>query len=127
MIEVAINELASKSDNVHVPYSVDEVVADAVACAQAGASIVHFHARDAGTGEQRWHDTDFYREAFRRIREQCDAVLYPTQPGSGMERCPHVMQLADEGLEHATVDIFSHIRTRSTATTPIRTSRSWPR
>jgi 3-keto-5-aminohexanoate cleavage enzyme len=108
IIEVAINELASKRDNPNVPYSLDEVVDDAVACARAGAAIVHFHARDAVTGEQRWFDTPFYREAFARIRAECDALLYPTQPGSGMDRCPHVLELADEGLELATVDIFSH-------------------
>jgi 3-keto-5-aminohexanoate cleavage enzyme len=108
IIEVAINELASKHDNPNIPYSVDEVVDEAIACARAGAAIVHFHARDAETGAQRWHDTKFYREAFARIRAQCDALLYPTQPGSGMDRCPHVIELADEGLELATVDIFSH-------------------
>jgi 3-keto-5-aminohexanoate cleavage enzyme len=108
IIEVAINELASRDDNPNIPYSVDEVVADAVACARAGAAIVHFHARDAQTGEQRWFDTQFYREAFAAIRAECDALLYPTQPGSGMDRCPHVIELADEGIEMATVDVFSH-------------------
>src|SRR5687767_2990881 len=66
IIEVAINELASKHDNPNIPYSVDEVVDEAIACARAGAAIVHFHARDAETGAQRWHDTQFYREAFAR-------------------------------------------------------------
>jgi 3-keto-5-aminohexanoate cleavage enzyme len=108
IIEVAINELASKHDNPNVPYSLDEVVADAIACARAGAAIVHLHARDAITGEQRWFDTQFYREAFARIAAETDALLYPTQPGSGMDRCPHVIELADEGLELATVDVFSH-------------------
>ena len=59
IIEVAINELASKRDNPNIPYSLDEVVDDAIACARAGAAIVHLHARDATTGEQRWHDTQF--------------------------------------------------------------------
>lgn len=108
IIEAAINELASKDDNPNVPYGIDEVVADAVAVAQAGAAIVHFHARDAVTGEQRWFDTEFYREAFRRIRAECDALLYPTQPGSGIDKCPHVLALADDGLDLATVDIFPH-------------------
>ena len=54
IIEVAINELASKRDNPNIPYSLDDVVTDAIACARAGAAIVHLHARDATTGEQRW-------------------------------------------------------------------------
>ena len=109
MIEVALNELASQEDNPHVPYAVDEVVRDAVVCARAGAAIVHFHARDAASGEQRWHDAAYYREAIRPIRAECDALLYPTQPGSGLEAIPHVLELADDPearLELATVDIF---------------------
>ena len=112
IIEAAINELASKDDNPNVPYSLDDVVADAVAAARAGAAIVHFHARDPLTGAQRWTDTDFYREAFRRVRDQCDALLYPTQPGSGIDKYPHVLALADEGLELSTIDIFSHHTSR---------------
>ena len=108
IIEVAINELASKESNPNIPYSLDDVVDVAVACARAGAAIVHFHARDPITGEQQWFNTQFYRDAFAGIRGQCDALLYPTQPGSGMDRCSHVIELADEGLELATVDIFSH-------------------
>jgi 3-keto-5-aminohexanoate cleavage enzyme len=107
MIEVALNELATKEQNPNVPYGVEEVVADAVACARAGASIVHFHARDAVTGEQRWFDTAFYREAFAGVRDEVDALVYPTQPGCGIDKAPHVLELAAEGvLEHATVDIF---------------------
>lgn len=107
IIEAAITELASKASNPNVPYALDDIVEQAIACARAGAAIVHFHARDAHTGEQRWHDTDFYREAFVRISKECDAILYPTQPGSGLDRCPHVIRLASEGLlEHATVDIL---------------------
>jgi uncharacterized protein (DUF849 family) len=36
----------TKADTPHVPVSAEEVVADAVACAARGASIVHVHARD---------------------------------------------------------------------------------
>jgi 3-keto-5-aminohexanoate cleavage enzyme len=107
IIEAAITELASKEANPNVPYALDDIVEQAVESARAGAAIVHFHARDPDTGEQRWHDTDFYRAAFAAIGKECDAILYPTQPGSGLDRCPHVIALADDGLlDHATVDIL---------------------
>jgi 3-keto-5-aminohexanoate cleavage enzyme len=107
MIEVALNENATREANPNVPYSVDEVVADAIACVDAGATIVHFHARDAASGSQRWHDTDFYRRAFDLIRAERDVLLYPTQPGTSLEAFSHVIELADDGrLELATVDIF---------------------
>jgi 3-keto-5-aminohexanoate cleavage enzyme len=109
MIEVALNEQVDREMNPHIPYSVDEVVQNAVACAAAGAQIVHFHARDRVTGAQRWQDTEFYAEAFQRIRDECDVILYPSQPGIGLAACRHVFDLADDrevGLELNTVDIM---------------------
>ena len=48
MIEAAINELASKNHNPNVPYGPEEIAKDALACIEAGATIVHFHARGRG-------------------------------------------------------------------------------
>jgi uncharacterized protein (DUF849 family) len=109
MIEVALNESVSKSVNPTVPYSADEVVADAMACVEAGASILHFHARDGETGEQRWHDIEYYRTVFALLQKECDALMYPTQPGTSLEAHSHVIELADDpsvNLELATVDVF---------------------
>jgi len=109
IIEIALNELVDRAENEHVPYSAEEVARDAVECVRAGAAIVHFHARDAVTGEQRWHDSSFYAEAVSLIRRDCDPIFYPTQPGSGLANCPQVLELADDpavALELATVDIL---------------------
>ena len=43
IIEVAINGATTKARNPHVPISEDEIVADAQACFDAGAAIVHHH------------------------------------------------------------------------------------
>ena len=86
MIEAAINESVSKELNPHVPYGLDEVVQAAVECSQAGASIIHFHPRQAITGSQYWTDTEFYRDAFALIRRETDAILYPTQQPGGLGR-----------------------------------------
>ena len=51
IIEVRMNEGARKDANPHVPYTPGEIVADALACAEAGAAIVHFHARRADGSE----------------------------------------------------------------------------
>jgi uncharacterized protein (DUF849 family) len=109
MIEVALNESASKNTNTNVPYSVEEVVADAIACVQAGASIVHFHARDRQTGSQLWHDTEYYRTVFALFQDEHDALMYPSQPGTSLDAFHHVIELADDptvNLELATVDVF---------------------
>ena len=46
IIEARINEyMLREQGNVNVPYTPEEIAADAVACRAAGAAIVHFHAR----------------------------------------------------------------------------------
>jgi len=110
MIEAAINELASKDQNPNVPYSPEEIARDAVACVRAGASIVHFHARDPETGAQLWHGVEAYTEAIKQIRSECDAIVYPTYPPgpSKDERIRTVLALVDDpdvGLEMATLDV----------------------
>ncbi len=74
IIEVGLNEFTSKDQNPHVPYGPDEVADDAVACAAAGAAVVHFHAR-ADDGAQDWSGAARYQQAFdliaARLRRRC--------------------------------------------------------
>jgi len=116
IIEAALHELVSKSANPHVPYGPEEVAADAAACAEAGATLLHFHARDPGSGEQRWHDDALYADAVMRMRAlgvADDLPWYPTYPGVRPEEAvadsmPHVAVLArDLGLELAAIDVGS--------------------
>jgi uncharacterized protein (DUF849 family) len=116
LLEVALHELVSKSANPHVPYGPEEVAADAAACVEAGATLVHFHARDPETGEQRWHDNVLYASTVDRMRALgvgADVPWYPTYPGVRPEvavedSMPHVAVLAhDVGLELAAIDVGS--------------------
>jgi uncharacterized protein (DUF849 family) len=117
MIEAALHELVSKSANPHVPYGPDEVAADAAACVDAGATLVHFHARDPQSGEQRWHDDALYTEAvagMRTLGVAHDVPWYPTYPGVRPEvavhdSMPHLAVLAhnDACLELAAIDVGS--------------------
>jgi len=116
MIEAALHELVSKSANPHVPYGPEEVAADAAACAEAGATLVHFHARDPESGEQRWHDDALYTTTVTRMHAlgvPADLPWYPTYPGVRPEEAvhdsmPHVAVLAREvGLELAAIDVGS--------------------
>jgi uncharacterized protein (DUF849 family) len=116
MIEAALHELVSKAANPHVPYGPEEVAADAVACAEAGATLVHFHARDPESGEQRWHDDALYVATVTRMHAlgvPVDLPWYPTYPGVRPEvavddSMPHVAVLAREvGLELAAIDVGS--------------------
>jgi 3-keto-5-aminohexanoate cleavage enzyme len=106
IIEAAINEQASKEQNPNVPYSIDECVEDAIRCADAGAAIVHFHARDPKTGDLLTPATDVYASAMRIIRhERPELLFYPTYLPS--DRSVHIEALAADStvrLPVATID-----------------------
>jgi 3-keto-5-aminohexanoate cleavage enzyme len=118
IIEVGLNEATTRKENPHVPITPEEIADDIVACAEAGATIIHFHARDPETGDQRTCDTALYREAMLRVREAgCDILMYPTYAPflSGnvdpvQERFGHVLSLADDpeiGLRIGPLDMGS--------------------
>ena len=101
IIEVRMNETARKDANPNVPYTPDEIVADAIACAEAGAAIVHFHGRDAAGNET--SDPEVYRQIVSGIREKSDVLIHPTLGqffgGAGPdERMAHIEALAGHGL-----------------------------
>ena len=111
IIEASINESARKEDNPNIPYGPEEGARDGIACAKAGAAIIHYHARDQVTGDNEWENgTKTYLECYRLIRQECpDVIVYPTQRGYTLDLVPHLFELArdaEEGLELATVDVF---------------------
>ncbi|HUR73473.1 MAG TPA: 3-keto-5-aminohexanoate cleavage protein [Sporichthya sp.] len=120
-VEAAVNGPWSRRWQPGIPVSVEEIVADGIACAEAGAAIVHVHPYDEATGLQR-DDPDIYEPILRGIRAETDAIVYPTLPlGAGpgappltpQERFAAVAELARRGLlEWAVVDPgsanFSH-------------------
>jgi len=68
----------------HLPITPDEIAADAVAAAEAGASILHLHARDPATGRPT-PDPDVFMRFLPRIKQQTDAVVnITTGGGQGM-------------------------------------------
>ena len=96
VIEAAINGATPKSKNPHVPRSVDEIVDSALACIEAGASIVHNHNDEPNVGGSGRHASEPYAAAWSRILARYpDALLYPTYAGGGphtdaRERYAHI-------------------------------------
>ncbi len=76
IIEARVNELEGRDGNPNVPFTPEEVIRDAKACYDAGASIIHFHGRTP-TGEPE-HDPAYYLEANAGIREVCPILVHPT-------------------------------------------------
>ena len=101
----------------HVPVTPEQIAESGIAAARAGATIVHVHVRDPGTGKGS-REVAFYREAVERIRASDidvivnttagmggDLVLDPLRPTTfvdgtdlvgGVERLAHVEELLPE-------------------------------
>lgn len=86
-LEVALNGPWDRNRQPLIPLTVDEIVAEGIACATAGAAIIHIHARDPETGVQR-DDADLYAAIIEGIRAKVDAIVYPTLPMAGMPGHP---------------------------------------
>jgi 3-keto-5-aminohexanoate cleavage enzyme len=104
-LEAAVNGPWSRDLQPNIPITVNEIVADGVACAKAGAAIIHVHAYDEST----------YARMIEGIRGKEDVIVYPTlplagspdaaQPMSAEQRFAAVEELARRGLlEWAVVD-----------------------
>ena len=99
IIQVRVNEGQMRSANPHVPYSPGEIAETVVECWRAGASVVHWHAREPQNGEAST-DAALYAEAARLIKRECDIVLFPTL-GANMlptvaERTAHIAAMAKD-------------------------------
>ncbi len=83
----------------HLPVTPDEIATGAVAAAEAGAAILHLHARDPETGKPSG-DPDLFMEFLPRIKQQCGAVVnITTGGGQGMsvdERIAAAMHASPE-------------------------------
>jgi len=68
----------------HLPLTPDEIAADAIAAAEAGAAIIHLHARDPKDGRPT-PDPDVFMQFLPRIKQATDAVVnITTGGGQGM-------------------------------------------
>jgi uncharacterized protein (DUF849 family) len=102
IIEAAMNGVTGRKRNPHVPLTPEEQAKDALACIDAGVTVIHTHtaniaAPPADAAEQ-------YAAAYRPIVEQHPGVIcYPTT-GFGPtieDRYRHVELLDDAGLIRA--------------------------
>jgi uncharacterized protein (DUF849 family) len=67
----------------HLPVTPDQIAAEAVAAAEAGASILHLHARDPSDGRPT-ADPDVFMQFLPRIKQATDAVINITTGGSSL-------------------------------------------
>ncbi|MEM1075260.1 MAG: 3-keto-5-aminohexanoate cleavage protein [Pseudomonadota bacterium] len=65
----------------HLPVTPDEIATEAIAAAEAGATILHLHARDPHTGKPD-QSVDAFAPFLPRIKQSTDAVINITTGGS---------------------------------------------
>lgn len=114
IIEARVNEfMLREQGNPHVPYAPEEIAADAVACREAGAAILHFHARKPDGAPE--HDASAYAETVRLIRQRSDILVHPTLgyvtlDDSAERRLDHILAMAKDpstGPHFAPMDMGS--------------------
>lgn len=128
-IEAALNGAWSRALQPGIPDTIESIVAEGVACAHAGAAIIHTHAYDNG-GRQTF-DWQVYARIIEGIRAPVEVPVYPSYPSiltpstdanvsltDSASRFAHIEALAARGLlESAVIDPGSVNFTRI-ATTP---------
>jgi len=70
----------------HLPYTIEGIADDAIACAKAGSTSIHIHARDPENGRPS-SDPEIVRQIVTRIKEGCDVIICITT-GGGMGMTP---------------------------------------
>jgi uncharacterized protein (DUF849 family) len=65
----------------HLPVTPDEIAAGAIAAAEAGATVLHLHARDPEDGRPT-QDPDVFMKFLPRIKQSTEAVINITTGGS---------------------------------------------
>lgn len=83
----------------HLPITPQQIAEESIAAAEAGASIIHLHARDPNDGRPT-PSIDVYRQFLPRIKQSTDAVINLTTGGghnmSVEERLSAPIELAPE-------------------------------
>lgn len=101
IIEVRINEYASRKHNPNVPFSPEEISDEALRCWRQGASIIHYHARDPLSGAAS-AKSELYADTARRIHQKSDLIVMPTLGAwtlpSPEARMSHIIEMAKDAV-----------------------------
>jgi 3-keto-5-aminohexanoate cleavage enzyme len=89
-LECALNGPWSQARQPLMPITPDALIAEGIACARAGAAVIHLHVYDPATGLQ-WENPQAYARVIEGIRAVEDVIVYPTLPLAGSPETPSPM------------------------------------
>ena len=127
IIKACLNGNRGREDNPNVPWTPQEVADEAVRCYNAGASIVHMHARHPDGRVS--YDTEWYAEADRLIRERCDLALNHTTARAWEEPVESVVRYlsdAPQPVEMVSLNLGYNVSWPMNASTEKRETRISP-
>ena len=90
VVNAALTGMVPRRERVpHVPVTAEQIVADAVACVQAGATIVHLHARRPDE-EPEWR-RDAYGPVIAELRRRCPGLVLCVSPSGASLNAPQTI------------------------------------
>jgi 3-keto-5-aminohexanoate cleavage enzyme len=98
-----VGSFPTKKDNPNLPITPEEIAAEVYRSYDAGASVVHLHARDLKTQEPT-ADPGIYRAIVQSVRERCPEIIIQLSTGTGavkmglspQERIRHIEEIIPE-------------------------------
>ncbi len=112
IIMARINEYMPRDRNPHVPFTPDEIAQTAAECESAGASIVHFHARNPDGSPS--YDSETYLEIIRKIRARSNVLIDSTLGQNTIKgdenRSAHIVEMGknpEARADMAAIDVGS--------------------
>ncbi|MBS4021004.1 MAG: 3-keto-5-aminohexanoate cleavage protein [Dethiobacter sp.] len=99
---------ADKTNNPHIPETPEEIVDSAYKCWQAGAAIVHIHARD--DKNKVTSDPEVYKRIHSMIRERCDIILQDSTGLGPDVKMEERINVIDAGAEMASLNMGTLVR-----------------
>ena len=74
-------EPVSREMTPYIPTTPEEITEETVRCWEAGASIVHLHAKEPGTGKPAPDPNPLLKQYVRMIKDRCDIITNVTTGG----------------------------------------------
>src|SRR6266851_639500 len=104
-IEAAFNGPWRRALQPGIPDTVEAIIAEGVACARAGATIIHTHAYDGG-GPQTF-DWQVYARIIEGIRAKVDVPVYPSYPAILTANIDASFAVADAAIRFAHIEALA--------------------